>query len=139
MTDKKLWELIEPVEQRIANVLDFLECIDGGLTYEVVPISDMFGPTQTDPDLDLLVISAETEKGGHKVNEVCTYLLKEGGQFLSPALISVREKLKMRSKRRDVSGRRWHKLSRKGITYSYPLHYLLRLCHRSLLDAQVRG
>lgn len=61
--------MIEPVDTRIANVLDFLEHVDGGLKYDVVPISDMFGPTITDPDLDLLVVSEETVKGGEKVNQ----------------------------------------------------------------------
>lgn len=48
----------------------FLGDVDDTLTYEVVPISDPFGPTKTDPNLDLIVVSAETLKGGQKVNEV---------------------------------------------------------------------
>lgn len=35
-----------------------------------MPIDDPFGPTQTDPNMDLIVVSAETLKGGHKVNEI---------------------------------------------------------------------
>ncbi|XP_055604599.1 bifunctional coenzyme A synthase [Uranotaenia lowii] len=67
---KKLWELILPVEQRIAEVRDFLESIDHTLQYEVVPISDPFGPTATDPNMDLIVVSTETARGGAKVNEL---------------------------------------------------------------------
>lgn len=67
---KKLYELILPVEQRIAEVLDFLHTIDTTLKYEVVPIQDPFGPTKSDPNLQLIIVSAETLRGGEKVNEI---------------------------------------------------------------------
>lgn len=46
-------ELILPVQRRIKDVLEFLKSIDNTLEYEVVPISDAFGPTATDPDMDV--------------------------------------------------------------------------------------
>lgn len=52
MTDKTLFELILPVQQRIDEVTDFLKSIDTSLDYEVVPIQDAFGPTKTDANLD---------------------------------------------------------------------------------------
>lgn len=67
---KKLPELILPVEERIRQVTDFLMDIDSTLNYEVVPIQDPFGPTKSDPNLDLIVVSEETMKGGQKVNEL---------------------------------------------------------------------
>lgn len=67
---KKLPELILPIEQRIKEVTDFLLDIDSSLTYEVVPIADPFGPTKSDPNLDMIVVSAETKRGGEKVNEL---------------------------------------------------------------------
>ncbi|XP_065089191.1 bifunctional coenzyme A synthase [Ochlerotatus camptorhynchus] len=67
---KKLWELILPTERRIADVRAFLEDIDSTLQYEVVPISDPFGPTATDPNMDMIVVSTETARGGAKVNEL---------------------------------------------------------------------
>ncbi|XP_055625507.1 bifunctional coenzyme A synthase [Toxorhynchites rutilus septentrionalis] len=67
---KRLWELILPVEQRIAEVRDFLEEIDTTIRYEAVPIRDPFGPTATDPNMDLIVVSTETARGGAKVNEL---------------------------------------------------------------------
>ncbi|XP_058834255.1 bifunctional coenzyme A synthase [Topomyia yanbarensis] len=67
---KKLWELIMPVEKRIAEVREFLEEIDSTLKYEIVPISDPFGPTATDPNMDMIVVSTETARGGAKVNEL---------------------------------------------------------------------
>nr|ABF18183.1 possible dephospho-CoA kinase [Aedes aegypti] len=67
---KKLWELIMPTERRIEDVRAFLEDVDRTLRYEVVPISDPFGPTATDPNMDLIVVSTETARGGAKVNEL---------------------------------------------------------------------
>ncbi|XP_058464586.1 bifunctional coenzyme A synthase [Malaya genurostris] len=67
---KKLWELIMPVEQRIAEVETFLRDIDPTLKHEIVPISDPFGPTATDPNMDMIVVSTETARGGAKVNEL---------------------------------------------------------------------
>lgn len=46
---KKLWELIEPVEQRIKNVLRFLKDVNPDLEYNVFPLQDIYGPTKDDP------------------------------------------------------------------------------------------
>ncbi|KAL5291795.1 COASY family protein [Megaselia abdita] len=67
---KKLYELILPVEERIKEVEVFLNEIDPTLKYDIVPISDPFGPTKSDPDMDMIIVSKETEKGGLKVNEL---------------------------------------------------------------------
>lgn len=67
---KKLPELILPVSERIKEVEDFLTDIDDSLKYEIVPIQDPFGPTKSDPDMQAIVVSAETYKGGLKVNEL---------------------------------------------------------------------
>lgn len=67
---KILPELILPVEQRIAELREFLLDIDNTLQYDIVPIDDPFGPTQHDPDMDMIVVSAETLRGGQKVNEI---------------------------------------------------------------------
>ena len=34
-----------------------------------VPITDVYGPTAWDADLECLVVTAETARGGEKVNE----------------------------------------------------------------------
>lgn len=52
---KSLPELIQPVDKRIEDVKEFLNSIDKTLIYEVVPISDPFGPTKSDPDLDVRI------------------------------------------------------------------------------------
>ncbi|XP_017887974.1 bifunctional coenzyme A synthase [Ceratina calcarata] len=70
LAGKLLWELIEPCPTRIMHLRDFLEDIDSTLTYNIVPIQDMYGPTRTDPTLDMIVVSEETKRGGEKVNEL---------------------------------------------------------------------
>ncbi|XP_017772037.1 PREDICTED: bifunctional coenzyme A synthase-like [Nicrophorus vespilloides] len=70
LTSKTLWELVEPIEERVEAVENFLKDICPELTINVTPIADPFGPTQSDPTMNLLVVSAETLKGGNKVNEV---------------------------------------------------------------------
>ncbi|XP_063236707.1 bifunctional coenzyme A synthase isoform X2 [Bacillus rossius redtenbacheri] len=67
---KVLWELIEPCSQRISSVEDFLQDVDPSLHYSVVPIDDPFGPTKEDPSFEMIVVSAETQRGGLKVNEL---------------------------------------------------------------------
>ncbi|XP_041979056.1 bifunctional coenzyme A synthase isoform X2 [Aricia agestis] len=66
---KILWELIEPVERRIANVLEFLTDINPDLEYHVLPIQDLYGPTKDDPRYQLIVVSEETQRGAVKINE----------------------------------------------------------------------
>lgn len=48
-TAKKLWELIEPLEDRIKAVLNFLTDINPDLNYHVFPLQDVYGPTKDDP------------------------------------------------------------------------------------------
>ncbi|XP_076621029.1 bifunctional Phosphopantetheine adenylyltransferase - Dephospho-CoA kinase [Colletes latitarsis] len=67
---KLLWELIEPCSKRILNVKEFLEDIDSTLLYDIVPIKDMYGPTKSDPTIEMIVVSEETERSGHKVNDM---------------------------------------------------------------------
>lgn len=57
---KLLRELILPVETRISDVRNFLQAIDNTLTYDVIPIQDPFGPTKSDPNLDVMVFFCAT-------------------------------------------------------------------------------
>ncbi|XP_014471293.1 PREDICTED: bifunctional coenzyme A synthase isoform X2 [Dinoponera quadriceps] len=70
ISSKILWELIEPCTKRIKEVKEFLEDVDSSITYDVVPINDMYGPTKDDPTFEMLVVSQETKRGGDKVNEL---------------------------------------------------------------------
>ncbi|KAG0378718.1 hypothetical protein BGX24_003005 [Mortierella sp. AD032] len=66
---KKFKEFMEPLNKRIDAVERFLRIFKRGLVYEVVPISDMYGPTITDDKLEALMVSKETLKGGGMVNQ----------------------------------------------------------------------
>lgn len=66
---KKLYEMIEPVENRIGWVKEFVEDVDSTLNCKVVPITDPFGPSTIDTNLDCIVASKETIKGARLVNE----------------------------------------------------------------------
>ncbi|KAL0268613.1 UNVERIFIED_CONTAM: hypothetical protein PYX00_010475 [Menopon gallinae] len=83
---KILWELIEPCEKRIEKVKTFIHEVDNTVQCHVVAISDMYGPTKSDECLNMLVVSAETEKSGHKVNE---YRKEHGLNELDLCTISI--------------------------------------------------
>ena len=60
--------MIEPVQTRIDVLRHFLQDVKPSLSYTLVPITDMFGPTITEPELDLIVLSQEVKKGGEIIN-----------------------------------------------------------------------
>ncbi|XP_074748410.1 bifunctional coenzyme A synthase [Strix uralensis] len=66
---KVLMELIEPYELRAAKLREFLEDVKPSLRYDIVPLADPYGPSVTDPDLQCLVVSEETRRGGEAVNK----------------------------------------------------------------------
>ncbi|XP_065896616.1 bifunctional coenzyme A synthase-like isoform X2 [Dysidea avara] len=69
LVNKALAELIEPISDRIKVVQDFLTDVKPTLHQDVVAINDMFGPAGWDPDIDCLVVSQETAKGGDIIND----------------------------------------------------------------------
>ncbi|KND02808.1 uncharacterized protein SPPG_01889 [Spizellomyces punctatus DAOM BR117] len=69
LSRKKASSKMEPLEFRLANVRAFLNRIRGTkIAYDVVPISDEYGPTRYDATLQAIVGSAETLKGCEAVN-----------------------------------------------------------------------
>ncbi|XP_018426352.1 PREDICTED: bifunctional coenzyme A synthase [Nanorana parkeri] len=68
LDNKILKELIEPYETRVEKLAEFLVDVKPSLLYDIVPISDPYGPSITDPDLKCIVVSEETHKGGLSVN-----------------------------------------------------------------------
>lgn len=67
---KTLWELIEPCNTRIDSIKNFIDDICPDLQYDIVPIQDPAGPTKTGKDMELIVVSNETIKGGLKINDI---------------------------------------------------------------------
>lgn len=69
ISGKTLWELVQHINERVKYVKEFLHDICPELEMNVVPISDPYGPTQYDSTMDVIIVSAETLRGGIKVNE----------------------------------------------------------------------
>lgn len=69
LKNKVLKELIEPYDQRVEKLHDFLNDVKPSLKYDIVPLSDPFGPSITEPELQCIVVSEETRKGGEAVNK----------------------------------------------------------------------
>ncbi|KAH9394651.1 hypothetical protein TYRP_004706 [Tyrophagus putrescentiae] len=67
---KTLWELIESPEDRISKLHAYLSDIDPYIEYKITPIQDPFGPAIVDGELQAIVVSEETIRGGHKINEI---------------------------------------------------------------------
>lgn len=88
------------------DVREFLNDIDSTLIYEIVPIQDPFGPTATDPDLDLIVVSSETMKGGEKVNEIRRGKNLRELEIYSIPLVEIKEVLKEKEKKVSSSNQR---------------------------------
>lgn len=69
MNSKKLLkELIQPLEERVVSVRDFVLDVKPSISLDPVPIIDVYGPTNERPNLDCLVVSKETARGAVAVN-----------------------------------------------------------------------
>ncbi|KAI8079494.1 uncharacterized protein B0P05DRAFT_579193 [Gilbertella persicaria] len=68
LTKKKHKEWIASTSERLLAVKKYMQSVRRDIQYDIVPITDPFGPTVTDPTIDALVVSKETLKGGDLVN-----------------------------------------------------------------------
>jgi pantetheine-phosphate adenylyltransferase len=69
LASKSNSSLLEPLDERIANVKDFLARQGTEVKLDIVEIHDPYGPTAWDGDIQALVVSRETESGGRGVND----------------------------------------------------------------------
>jgi phosphopantetheine adenylyltransferase / dephospho-CoA kinase len=94
------------LEQRIVEVKEFLNDIDNTINLEVIPIQDPFGPTVTDPDFDLIVVSSETLKGGEMINKIRREKNFRDLEIYSIPLVEIKEVLKEKEKKVSSSNQR---------------------------------
>ncbi|XP_012893562.1 PREDICTED: bifunctional coenzyme A synthase [Dipodomys ordii] len=68
LKSKLLPELLQPYEERVDHLSEFLVDVKPSLTFDIVPLLDPYGPAGSDPSLEFLVVSEETYRGGMAVN-----------------------------------------------------------------------
>ncbi|KAH6918273.1 hypothetical protein BKA70DRAFT_1246737 [Coprinopsis sp. MPI-PUGE-AT-0042] len=59
--------LIEPIDVRMQHVREFLSLFKPGIELAITELTDVYGPTGYDPDVQALVVSRETVKGGEMI------------------------------------------------------------------------
>ncbi|MBI3620240.1 pantetheine-phosphate adenylyltransferase, partial [Candidatus Roizmanbacteria bacterium] len=68
-SQKKLAGTIEPYDLRFKSVQAFLRSKNWQERAAVFPITDIFGPTKTDPSLDAIVVSPDTRQSALTIND----------------------------------------------------------------------
>ncbi|KMZ74788.1 4-phosphopantetheine adenylyltransferase [Zostera marina] len=69
LEEKEFAHLIQPLEIRMKAIEDYIKLIKPGLKVQLEPIFDRYGPSIVDNDLDAIIVSKETLRGGHFVNQ----------------------------------------------------------------------
>lgn len=64
--EKRMSSIIQPYEVRSEAVRNF--CETQHINFEIVQLTDPYGPTLTDPEIDCLVVTELTQEGGYQLN-----------------------------------------------------------------------
>lgn len=69
LSAKQYREALEPFESRKEKVEKFIHCVRRDIEVTIVPITDVFGGTDSIASIDAIVVSAETQKSVNLINE----------------------------------------------------------------------
>jgi cytidyltransferase-like protein len=102
ISHKTALEQIEPYKQRAQGVREFLYYL--GVSFEVVPLTDPFGPTLKDSTIDAIAVTEETVAGARAINQrrgqigmpslpvhVCRLVRDSNGDLISSTRIRLGE------------------------------------------------
>lgn len=65
LVKKAYREVLESIDIRIAAVREFLGMFKRAVKYDIVPITDVYGPTASDSNIQVLIVSRETLSGAN--------------------------------------------------------------------------
>lgn len=65
-SDEMIQKEADPLHTRLGKLRDFL----AGSKYDLVILKDPYGPTITDPEIDAIVVTRETEQTAHEINRI---------------------------------------------------------------------
>lgn len=98
ITEKELSSIVEPYEVRTSAVRKY--CEENGINFEIVELTDPFGPTLGQREVDCLIVTELTEHGGELLNKkrselglpilpvhVCSMLRDDSGDILNSTRI----------------------------------------------------
>ncbi|KAI5826059.1 regulator of mushroom formation [Schizophyllum commune Tattone D] len=83
---KRYAEVLESLFVRETRLRAFLMLVNPALTYDIVPINDVYGPTGWDENIQALVVSQETESGAQAI---ATHRAEKGLPALRTFVIDV--------------------------------------------------